>query len=123
MKISRQERLKQWQAHQKRMAAPAACRHWGFSDVAELRRLAEAGESAAAIAKALNRSKSAIGRAARRRGILIGATLVAVTKRATFAELMAGRRYDDDPRSARPQPLVTFHRPATFVAQKGSLAG
>ncbi len=91
--------------------------HWTLAEITVLRDMYAAGASAADIAAKLKRSKKGVYAVAKLRGL----TFRGVPPVRDFAQLIGARRYEDDPRSARPQPLVTFHRPATFVAQKGSL--
>lgn len=107
---------------------------WTLAEITALRDMYAAGASAADIAAKLKRSKKGVYAVAKLRGLKFGGPRSGVPDEAAilgepaidppvrdFAKLIGERRYDDDPRSTRPQPLVTFHRPATFVAQVGQL--
>ena len=104
--------------------------HWTLAEVAALREMHAAGASALAIAAKLGRSKSGVYAVAKVRGLTFGRSRTGVPDEAailgepavdppvrSFAELIGPRRYDDDPRSVRPQPGHVY-RPATYVAPR-----
>lgn len=104
--------------------------HWTMAEIAVLREMHAAGKSAAEIAAKLKRSKKGVYAVAQVRGLTFGRSRTGVPDEAailgepavdppvrSFAELIGARRYDDDPRSVRPQPGHVY-RPATYVAPR-----
>lgn len=102
--------------------------------IAEVRALAADNLTAAEIAAKLGIQKRAVVRIAHRNKIAIRPPDYrqhahqpwrdeppVAPPVASFAELIGTRRYDDDPRSVKPQPVMVIHRPATYVAQRGYL--
>ena len=104
--------------------------HWTMAEISALREMHAAGKSAAEIAAKLKRSKKGVYAVAKVRGLTFGQSRIGIPDEAailgepavdppvrSFAELIGPRRYDDDPRSVRPQP-GHVHRPATYVAPR-----
>lgn len=105
--------------------------HWTLAEVAALREMHAAGASALAIAAKLGRSKSGVYAVAKVRGLSFGGARTSIPDEAAivgepaidppvrdFAALIGAARYEDDPRSLKPQP-GHVHRPATYVAPGG----
>lgn len=103
--------------------------HWTLAEIATLREMAGAGATVPAIAAVLGRSPDGVASVAKRRGIVTGSGRAATTAdgarvteaRPSFASLIGSRRFEDDPRSTKPQPAAVVYRPATHVMQVGQL--
>lgn len=102
---------------------------WTLAEVTALREMHAAGASALAIAAKLGRSKSGVYAVAEVRGLSFGGA--GIPEEAAilgepavdppvrdFATLIGAARYEDDPRSVKPQP-GRVQRPATYVASRG----
>lgn len=108
---------------------------WTLAEITVLRDMYAAGKSAAEIAASVGRSKKGVYAVAKLRGLTFGVPRTGVPDEAAilgepavdppvrdFAVLIGAARYEDDPRSIKPQPGRVFYRPATHVDRIGSLA-
>lgn len=114
-----------------------AINRWSEDQLALLGELAALDLTAYEIAKRLDKSKRAVIGIANRRGIRIKPGVptrrdylkpsdsadepAIAAPTGDFASLIGSRRFEDDPRSTKPQPAAVVYRPATHVMQVGQL--
>lgn len=108
-------------------------RMWSQDEIDALTKYAGEKMSVAEIARKLGRTMRAVIGIAHRKKIDLVRRPAPITSSpqdnepsiaaplADFGSLIGKRRYQDDPRSLKPQPVVIVHRPPTHVMQVGQL--